>query len=115
MGKRSCDARALKEADHDYLREEPGARTRDPYMAGKIADARMRPVRIVVSERRLDHLHARDVEFERYRSTVRALRHGWVPGASYPYEQPPRAWAPSERRALERDVARERSTYGYPY
>lgn len=93
-GSRGCERARLSKADRDFLRHEPTARTRDRALAGGIADARLsRPVRIEVSERRLDRMHARDVRFEEYRSTVRALRQGWVPGVNHPYEQPPRGWA----------------------
>jgi len=116
MGRTSCRRGMLREDDAEYLRTERGARTRDPVLARDIARARTaRPVRIVVSEEHLDRLHRRDVEFERYRTTVRALRHGWVPGESAPFSQAPYAWAPSERRAYERDVARERTWVGTPY
>jgi hypothetical protein len=91
---RSCDRTRLSRSDRDFLRHEPTARTRDRALAGEIADARLSPpVRIDVSERRLDRMHARDVRFETYRSTVRALRHGWIPGENEPYRQPPEGWA----------------------
>ncbi len=98
-GMRGCQESALSKADAEYLESDRTARTRDPRMAGKIADARMqKPVRIVVSEERLDHMHARTVKFETYRSQVRALQHGWLPGVNQPYQQPPEGWAVQPRR-----------------
>ena len=94
QGSRACAPSRLNQADRYYLRHEPTARTRNRAEAREIADARMaRPVRVNVSEARLDRMHARDVRFEEYRSTVRALRHGWIPGVNQPYEQPPLGWA----------------------
>lgn len=94
MGSRACAPARLSKADRDYLRDDPTSHTRDRELAGEIADARMAPpVRVAVSERTLDRMHARDIRFEAYRSQVRALRQGWIPGANYPYQQPPRGWA----------------------
>lgn len=93
-GSPRCAPGRLSRQDRDYLRTDPTARTRDRSLARDIADARMAPpIRVAVSERRLDRMRARDIRFEAYRSEVRALRHGWIPGVNHPYRQPPEGWA----------------------
>ena len=106
-GTSACDESVLSKADSEYLETDRTSRTRDPRMANKIADARMqKPVRIVVTEDRLDHLHDRSLKFELYRSRLRVLEYGWVPGVNKPYQQPPEGWAvPPRRRHIRNGVA----------
>jgi len=94
MGQRSCNFAALRQSDRDYFRYEKAPRRMTRALAEEIADARLTPVRDVkVSEETLNRWHENDARFELYRSTERALRQGWIPGANEPYRTPPRGWA----------------------